>query len=71
MKIKLFLIILLLLGCENEKEQININVSIDGFKKGKIYLQKIKDSALVNLDSMFVNSKKPILLKSQIESPEI
>ena len=71
MKIKLLLIILLILGCKNEKEQININVSIDGFKKGKIYLQKIKDSALVNLDSMFVNSKKPILLKSQIESPEI
>jgi uncharacterized lipoprotein NlpE involved in copper resistance len=56
MKIKLFLIILLLLGCENEKEQININVSIDGFKKGKIYLQKIKDSALVNLNTTKISN---------------
>jgi len=59
------------MGCENEKNQINVNVQIDGFKKGKIYLQKIKDSVLVNLDSIFVDSKNPITLKSKIESPEI
>ena len=59
------------MGCENEKNQINVNVQIDGFKKGKIYLQKIKDSVLVNLDSVFVDSKNPIILKSKIESPEI
>ena len=71
MKLKLLFIILIILGCENEKNQINVNVQIDGFKKGKIYLQKIKDSALVNLDSIFVDSKNPITLKSKIESPEI
>ena len=59
------------MGCKNDKNQINVNVQIDGFKKGKIYLQKIKDSVLVNLDSIFVDSKNPITLKSKIESPEI
>lgn len=59
------------MGCKNDKNQINVNVQIDGFKKGKIYLQKIKDSVLVNLDSVFVDSKNPITLKSKIESPEI
>ena len=59
------------MGCKNDKNQINVNVQIDGFKKGKIYLQKIKDSVLVNLDSVFVDSKNPIILKSKIESPEI
>jgi len=71
MKLKLLFVILTILGCENEKNQINVNVQIDGFKKGKIYLQKIKDSVLVNLDSIFVDSKNPITLKSKIESPEI
>jgi hypothetical protein len=71
MKLKLLFVILIILGCENEKNQINVNVQIDGFKKGKIYLQKIKDSVLVNLDSVFVDSKNPIILKSKIESPEI
>ena len=71
MKLKLLFVIFIIMGCENEKNQINVNVQIDGFKKGKIYLQKIKDSVLVNLDSVFVDSKNPITLKSKIESPEI
>jgi hypothetical protein len=71
MKLKLLFVIFIIMGCENEKNQINVNVQIDGFKKGKIYLQKIKDSVLVNLDSIFVDSKNPITLKSKIESPEI
>jgi len=65
MKLKLLFVIFIIMGCENEKNQINVNVQIDGFKKGKIYLQKIKDSVLVNLDSIFVDSKNPITLKSK------
>ena len=50
---------------------MNINLSIDGFKKGNIYLQKIKDSTLINIDSVFVQNDKPIVLKYLINSPEI
>tara|TARA_B100000780_G_scaffold82000_1_gene55968 strand:+ start:127 stop:738 length:612 start_codon:yes stop_codon:yes gene_type:complete len=50
---------------------MNINLSIDGFKKGNIYLQKIKDSTLINIDSVFVQNNKPIVLKYLINSPEI
>lgn len=71
MKIKLFLIIFLVWGCTNDKDQINVDVSIGGFKKGKVYLQKIIDSSIVNLDSVFVNNKNRIILKSKIKSPEI
>ena len=39
MKLKLLFVIFIIMGCENEKNQINVNVQIDGFKKGKIYLQ--------------------------------
>ena len=50
---------------------MNINLSIDGFKKGNVYLQKIQDSALVNIDSVFVQNGDIIKLKHKISSPEI
>ena len=31
-----------------------INVNVENFKKGTIYLQKISDSTLINIDSVFV-----------------
>tara|TARA_B110000444_G_scaffold79680_1_gene75267 strand:- start:180 stop:794 length:615 start_codon:yes stop_codon:yes gene_type:complete len=50
---------------------MNVNVSIDGFKKGNIYLQKIQDSTLINIDSVFVDEKGAIVLNYEISSPEI
>ncbi|MBT4709107.1 MAG: DUF4369 domain-containing protein, partial [Flavobacteriaceae bacterium] len=50
---------------------MNVNVTIDGFKKGNIYLQKIKDSVLINVDSTFIENKRPIVLKYELNSPEI
>ncbi len=50
---------------------MNVNVTIDGFKKGNIYLQKIKDSILINVDSIFIENKRPIKLQYEINSPEI
>jgi len=53
----LFLFIFLILSCSSGKEKMNVNVTIDGFKKGNIYLQKIKDSVLINVDSTFIENK--------------
>ena len=50
---------------------MNVNLSIDGFKKGNIYLQKIQDSTLINIDSVFVDEKGAIVLNYEISSPEI
>jgi len=67
----LFLFIFLVLSCSSGKEKMNVNVTIDGFKKGNIYLQKIKDSILINVDSTFIDNKRPIVLKYELNSPEI
>ena len=61
----------LFFSCSNSNEEMNINLSIDGFKKGNVYLQKIQDSALVNIDSVFVQNGDIIKLKHKISSPEI
>lgn len=66
----LFLIVLIT-GCSKNSKEMNLNVVINGFKKGNIYLQKIQDSSLINIDSIFVENNKSIVLNHQINSPEI
>ena len=48
-----------------------INVNIENFKKGTVYLQKISDSTLINIDSVFVKKNEPIIFKTKIDSPEL
>ena len=62
----------LLLGCENNiNKNMNVNINIKNFKKGHVYLQKVTDSAIVNMDSIFVKNEKPIIFEYDIESPEL
>ena len=62
----------LLLGCENNiNKNMNVNINIKNFKKGHVYLQKVTDSAIVNIDSIFVKYEKPIIFEYDIESPEL
>ena len=58
-------------SCKNDNKNMNVNVSIENFKKGNIYLQKISDSTLINVDSIFVTNEKPITLSHDLESPEL
>ena len=50
---------------------MTVNVKIENFKKGNVYLQKISDSALINIDSIFVKKNESIILKYDIDSPEL
>ena len=50
---------------------MTVKVDVKNFKKGNIYLQKISDSTLINVDSVFVKKNEPIILKSKIDSPEL
>ena len=50
---------------------MTVKVKVENFKKGNIYLQKISDSALINIDSIFVKKNESIILKHNIDSPEL
>ena len=50
---------------------MTVKVNVENFKKGNIYLQKISDSALINVDSIFVKKNESIILKYNIDSPEL
>ena len=70
---KLILIYFLLIStsCENNDNNMTVKVNVENFKKGNVYLQKVSDSTLINIDSIFVKKNESIILKYKIDSPEL
>ena len=66
----LFVIIISIVSCKKENE-MNIEATITGLKKGTVYLQKIQDSALVNLDSIVVDGNDSFSLSTIVTAPEL
>jgi hypothetical protein len=66
---------LLIFSCEKkEKNSGNlmiVNGSIDGLRKGTLYLQKIKDTVLVNIDSIQINGIPNFEFRTPIETAEV
>jgi len=50
---------------------MEIIMNIEGFKKGKVSLQKVNDSTLITVDSVFVNTESPLNLSYDLKSPEL
>ena len=66
----LFIITFSIISCKKENE-MNIEATINGLKKGTVYLQKIKDSSLINLDSIVVDGQDIFTLSTIVEAPEL
>ena len=70
-KIVFFLaLIISIISCKKENE-MNIEATITGLKKGTVYLQKIQDSSLVNLDSIVVDGQDSFSLSTVVDAPEL
>lgn len=50
---------------------MRIDATITGLKKGTVYLQKIVDSALVDLDSVVIDGQESFSLSTNIDTPEL
>ncbi|MEN9929410.1 MAG: hypothetical protein RLZZ231_1331 [Bacteroidota bacterium] len=68
-----FIAALLLVACAENKSDKNLQITgyIKGFTKGKLYIQKIKDSSLVALDTIDVNGDSHFTSDIDIQSPEM
>ena len=66
----LLALIISIISCKKENE-MNIEATITGLKKGTVYLQKITDSALVNLDSIVVDGSDSFSLSTIVTAPEL
>ncbi len=66
-------LLVLLLACAKEKELGNMIVSgkIKGLKKGTLYLQKMKDTLLISVDSINLFGNDTFMLTGNIKSSEM
>ena len=73
MKYKLLIvfIVLAIFSCDDAKPDLLITGQVKGLKKGKLYLQKIKDSSIVNIDSVEFYGNNDFKFETSIEHPEI
>ncbi|MDE1207193.1 DUF4369 domain-containing protein [Tenacibaculum larymnensis] len=70
--IALFAIALVAFACSSKKEgNMVVKGQIKGLKKGTLYLQKMKDTLLVSVDSMALLGDDKFILTDNIESPVI
>ncbi len=60
-----------LFSCNPIEKNMIINGKINGFQKGKIYLEKIIDTTLVKVDSVLLDGKNNFILSDNIDSPEM
>lgn len=70
-RIIVFFLILGFLACENKPPDFVIEGEIEGLKKGKLYLQKIKDSTLINIDSVEFYNTSQFRIERDLEYPEV
>lgn len=65
-------IVSFLISCnKNENGNMVVKVTIDGLKKGTVYLQKIKENIFISVDSIQLNGESTFLLYGDVGSPEI
>lgn len=71
-KLSFLLVILLsITACTKKESNLLVKGNVVGLKKGTIYLQKIEDAALVNMDSVIINGDSNFELEDFITSPQI
>lgn len=53
-----------------KEHNLLISGNIQGFKQGKLYLQQVRDSSLVSIDSITIDPSSNFTFQTNLESPE-
>ncbi|MBP2832239.1 DUF4369 domain-containing protein [Aquimarina sp. U1-2] len=70
----IFIVITLLTtSCSPPVTEGNVIISgtIDGLKKGTLYLQRVQDTVLINVDSVQIDGNSEFVMRSNVTEPEI
>ncbi|MCL5129935.1 MULTISPECIES: DUF4369 domain-containing protein [unclassified Algibacter] len=70
-RVLVILLVCLMVSCGKEQHDLTVKGHIKGLKKGTVYLKKVKDSALVNVDSLVISGNPNFELHSNLETPEV
>lgn len=66
------LIAVVIASCgKDPKNLMTVSGTIDGLKKGTLFLQKIQDSVLTDIDSLVIKGDANFSFKYEIQTPEI
>ena len=64
-------ILLSVVACGKKEADLTVTGNIKGLKKGTVYLQALRDTTLVMLDSVVINGEEPFILQSALDEPEV
>lgn len=67
-------IALVLLACnksDNKKGNVELSGKVEGLKQGKLYIQQLKDTSLVILDTITISGESEFETKFQIDEPQM
>jgi len=60
-----------MISCGKKQHDLTVKGHIEGLKKATVYLKKVSDSGLVNVDSLVISGDPNFELTSTLESPEV
>ncbi|WP_445732163.1 DUF4369 domain-containing protein [Mariniflexile sp.] len=64
-------LILFVFACGKEQHDLTVKVTVNGLKKGALYLKKMKNDNLITIDTVAVNGHSEIELHASLDSPEV
>ncbi|PZD76892.1 DUF4369 domain-containing protein [Mesonia sp. K7] len=70
-KILVAIAIFSVVACQHKEVNLTVSGNIKGLKKGKLFLQKVVDTALVDIDSIDVYGDENYTLEAYIKEPEL
>lgn len=63
--------LIVLAACAPNSKNTTITIEVKGLKKGTLYLQKLTESGLINLDSVQANGRSTLSLGYDLSQPEL
>ncbi len=69
---RFFLMAVVLIGCQEKSDNaMHVSGTIDGLKKGTLFLQHLQDSTLTTIDSVVIKGKGDFKFEYDLDSPEV
>ena len=69
-----FATIVLLFACsksDNKTGNVELSGNVEGLKQGKLYIQQLKDTNLIIIDSIIISGESDFETKFQIDEPQM
>ena len=70
-KIALLILSIVVLACSTKSNDLVVKTHISGLKKGTVYLKRLSDSTIITVDSVNISGDSEIVLRSDLDQPEV